>query len=57
MLAFRRGHDVIVVVNATDEPAALPGRVADDAPVISSAISAPGMIAGNTTAWFVERDR
>ena len=57
VLAFRRGHDVIVVVNVTDEPATLPEPVAGDAPVISSATSAPGLIAANTTAWFVNRDR
>ena len=57
VLAFRRGRDVIVVANVTDEPATLPELVAGDAPVISSATSAPGTIAANTTAWFVKRDR
>jgi alpha-glucosidase len=53
MLAFRRGRDIVVVTNAGESPAPLPDLVAGDTPIISSAASEPGTIAGNATAWFV----
>jgi alpha-glucosidase len=53
VLAFRRGRDVVVVANAGESPADLPELVAGDTPVISTAPSEPGTIAGNATAWFV----
>ncbi len=52
VLAFRRGAGFACVINYADAPAELPGDLATWKPVLASAESEPGSIAGASAVWL-----
>ena len=52
VLAFQRGGGFACVVNYTDQPVNLPGELSTWKPVLASAESVPGTIAGASATWL-----
>jgi alpha-glucosidase len=52
VLAFHRGASFACVINYTDRPAELPDDLATWKPVLASAASEPGTIAGASAVWL-----
>ena len=52
VLAFQRGDGFACVVNYTDQPVDLPADLSTWKPVVASAESAPGTLAGASAAWL-----